>query len=531
MKDGENQLVQVHSLLQRGKHKEALGVLRKLLATSPDMAEAHYLAASILAKSKTTAEALKHAERAYQLAPNNAAHGLFLGQLYVRFNLYEFAYPLLKAAHRASPHSFEVNSSLANYYLEVDLGLLAISYFETALTHAPDLVRKDNVKLKFAECLLAVNEPLRANEILRGLAEKSALQDAAKILRGLSCSKPIDPQIARDIEDILARPNLDIGTKSQCLLALGRICDLQGEFDRAFSFWQQSRSLLGVKKHSKSALDNRNLQTRAIYGPTVLKDASQLGDPTDALVFIVGMPRSGTTLTAQILAAHSRVVSVGETDRINMLDVAFRKDYWHENPEAKILANAKRGELRQRAKETLDFFQAITDPGWMRVVEKSPTNYESLGYIHLCFPKARFIHCRRHPADNFISAYQQNMNRNHDYSYDQVAFAERYLAQEAIMKYWKSCFPEQVLEVVYEELVAHPEKVIRRIVQFTGLAWEDSCLQFHTRKSTVRTPSAQQVRQPVYGTSAGRWRHYEQHLVPLLNTIGAAGYRHPQFER
>jgi tetratricopeptide (TPR) repeat protein len=526
MPPGSDQITRARALLQDGKGEAALQLLAGFVTSQPNNAEAHHLLARALNRKNKAAQALTHAEHAFALAPQVTDHCVLLGQLYLRFKLFERAMPLLEKALHASPQSFALNRLLAECYFSVDLGHRAAGYFEAALAHGPDGPTLDAVKIKYAECLFAINEPARADALLADMAQTSSLRDAARLLRGMNCSKPIDPHIEADLNAMLGRTDLTADARAQALLGLGRICDARGEHDQAFAHWQQSRALLGVKAHSKQALALRNLQTRAIYSAAVMKDAAPMGDPSEAPIFVVGMPRSGTTLTAQILAAHSAVVSVGETDRINTLDIAFRKDYWHENPGEKILANARNGELKARAQETLAFFGTITDPGWSRVVEKSPTNYESLGYIHLCFPKARIIHCRRHPADNFISAYQLNMNRQSDYAYDQVAFAERYVAQVELMNYWKSCFGVGIFDLDYEALVAEPEALIRRLIAFAGLPWEDACLKFNERKATVRTFSAQQVRNPIYTTSAGRWKRYEKHLGPLLKSLDSMGYRH-----
>ena len=515
------QLVFAKNLIRQGRIGSALQLLQKIVAADGNLPEAHHVMAQALSAQNKLGEALKSAERAYQLNPANTDYALSLGKLYSNLKLYEYAFPLLQKAFERNPEAFDTNECLARYYLEIERGHQALAYFERAVAAAPDAVRRDETRLKLAECLSAINETERANKLLEELAEDSdsACQDSAKLLRGLGCTKPVNPQIVTDIEEMLKRPNLGKELKSQCLLALGRCRDLQGSHDEAFAYWRQSRELLGVKVHSRSALSTRNMQTRGIYSRAILDAAVPYGHQRNNLIFIAGMPRSGTTLTAQILAAHPQVSSIGETDRMNKLDIAFRRGYWHQAPEARMLENAKKGELRAQAQETIRFFDAITDPERPWIVEKSPTNYESMGYIHLCFPQARFIHCRRHPADNFISAYQLNMNRTHDYSYDQIAFAERYLAQENIMNYWKQCFPAQILDVSYEELVSSPEDVIRRIVGFCGLEWSDDCLNFHQKKSTVRTYSTNQVRQPIFSTSVGRWKLYEKHLQPLLAAL------------
>ncbi len=513
-------LAQARSYLRQGKPEAALPLVLKALRDSPNLAEAHALLSRIHHAQGKMELALAAAERALQLAPGHGGHATFLGKLFVELKLYEFALPLLQGASTSAGDSFETLEALANCSFDMERGHEALPLFARAVATAPDDIARDAVRLRMAECLAAINDVEKAEALLLDLSTASTCADKALLLRGLTCRKPVDAKLVAALEAMVARRDLNAEFRSQLLLALGRCADLTGAHDDAFKFWSQSRALLGVRTHSADAVKIRNMQTQGFYAKGLLEAAKPFGDPRRDLVFIAGMPRSGTTLTAQILGAHSMVSSIGETDRMNKLDVVFRRDNWGPDVSPKILALAQKGGLLTLAKDVNRFLAVMAEPGRPFIVEKTPTNSESMGFIHLCFPNAKFIHCRRHPADTFISAFQHNMNRLHDYTYDQVAFAERYLAQDAIMNYWKSCFPAQVFELVYEELVADPEATVRRLVGFCGLEWEDACLNFHERKSTVRTYSSQQVRQPIYAGSVGRWKAYEKHLAPLLSALG-----------
>jgi hypothetical protein len=152
-----------------------------------------------------------------------------------------------------------------------------------------------------------------------------------------------------------------------------------------------------------------------------------------------------------------------------------------------------------------------------------PHNFRDIGFIHLCFPNAKIIHCRRNPLDNFISAFQNLMNANHSYAYDQTDYGEYYLEYRRLMNHWKSIFPESIYESDYEALTQNPEMEVRKILDFLGLPWEDACLKFNERKSTVKTFSLMQVRNPINKGSIARWRNYEKQLSPVIAILKRAG--------
>jgi Sulfotransferase family len=297
-------------------------------------------------------------------------------------------------------------------------------------------------------------------------------------------------------------------------------------WDDAFNSWTASRRLIGIKKFSEEALKERQNKWKMFFSRTLFEATKPFAHSSSLPVFIVGMPRSATTLTEQIVSSHSKAYGVGELNRMGKLGAAMTRDYDGPDHVARILENARKGELKARAEETLTLYRAIAPKQKQIIVEKTPFNFEALGYINLCFPNAKIIHTRRHPADNFISAFQNRMNSNHDYSYDQVTYVKRYLLQEQLMDYWKSLFPQQIFTLKYETLVAEPESTVRALLAFLGLDWEPQCLKFFERQTTVRTFSTEQVRSAIYTSSVERWRNYEKHLGPLFQTLKDANFEY-----
>jgi hypothetical protein len=226
------------------------------------------------------------------------------------------------------------------------------------------------------------------------------------------------------------------------------------------------------------------------------------------------MPRSGTTLVEQILASHPAVFGAGELLRVGEIAqrlpsaLGSRLDY------PLCLADFSQQAADAAAQEYLDYLQSLSGGEATRVTDKMPGNFMHLGLIDLLFPGARIIHCMRDPLDTCLSCYSQNFN-GHEYTHDLSHLGHFYRDYQRIMQHWRGVVRVPVLEVQYEALVEDPEPGSRRLIEFCGLPWDDSCLRFYENKRTVVTASYDQVRRPIYKTSTERWRNYERHIDPL----------------
>ena len=236
-------------------------------------------------------------------------------------------------------------------------------------------------------------------------------------------------------------------------------------------------------------------------------------------MFIVGMPRSGTTLTEQILASHPQVAAGGElkalwrimqrAEKIAQQDDASRRQLEALNPETINAEAAEYLAALSRVSRTAD-----------RVTDKMPHNFQALGTIALMFPNARVIHCVRSPMDTCLSCYTHRFNEGHAYANDLATLGLYYREYARLMDYWRAVLPIRMLESRYEDLIADQEGASRRLIAFLDLEWDDACLDFHKTQGTVRTLSRLQVRQPLYGSSVAQWKRYEKHLGPLKEALG-----------
>jgi hypothetical protein len=226
------------------------------------------------------------------------------------------------------------------------------------------------------------------------------------------------------------------------------------------------------------------------------------------------MFRSGSTLIEQVLASHPRVTAGGEIDLVPAMAREHLEPLLHGS--TSVIEASRLLHLRTLYLDTV----SARFPGAAFVTDKRPDNFLNIGLIKLLFPDAKIVHTRRHPVDNCLSVFFLHLSHSMPYAFDLLDIAHWYRQYERLMTHWKSLYGEDIHDVDYDALVADFEPTIRRLLDHCGLLWDDACLKFHKTKTVVMTPSAWQVRQPLYTRSSGRWRHYERHLDDLRAALG-----------
>lgn len=296
-----------------------------------------------------------------------------------------------------------------------------------------------------------------------------------------------------------------VGQQVLLHFALHQLYDRLGDFDRAFDHASQANTL-------KKGLFFPEKQAFFVNSMMHATGTPASGCTDDRPLFIVGMPRSGTSLIEQILGRHPDVYPAGELNHINNLaDQLTRQAGYPGDVDpgtALQLAHVYQKAMNQCA------------PAARRFTDKMPTNFLHLGLIAQMFPDARVIHCTRHPLDTCLSCYFQNFGNYHAYTQRLDWLCSYYQQYQRLMAHWKQVLPIALLDVAYESLVQSPEAQIKRLVDFAGLSWDQRCLSPHESDRTVVTASNQQVREPIYQRSVSRWKSYEKHLVALVALLG-----------
>ena len=236
-------------------------------------------------------------------------------------------------------------------------------------------------------------------------------------------------------------------------------------------------------------------------------------------IFIVGMPRSGTTLTEQIIASHPAVYGAGELEAISRISQELSKDHEDTGGYPECMLHFQNQEIEKLANGYLSNLRALAGDV-LHVTDKMPHNFLHLGLIAILFPGARVVNCKRHPLDTCLSIYTQKFTNVHPYAYDLTELGQYYRQYERLMAHWEHVLADRIFTIQYEELIEEPEATSRRLIGYIDLPWDDRCLEFHETERPVKTASQWQVRQPVYKKSVNRWENYETHLAPLKRALG-----------
>jgi tetratricopeptide (TPR) repeat protein len=538
---------------QQGRHEEARGLFRRALQVQPNSPEADYNLALALEALGRRAQAVTHYERAllnradFHQAANNLGNALkALGRI-------DDAIARYRQALAIKPDFAFAYNNLGNaLQLRADFAGAEQAY-RSALEHAPDYVEALN---NLGNVLRMTGRGVGAPELYRralalepryveahynlgnALKELGQFDAAAAAFRAAIALEPEKGGAYHDLVDmrplasddpLLAQMEALVAERARrrdpslripVHFALGRAYEALGRADDAFSHLARGNAL----KRRELAYDER-ASTEYFRRIERSCTAALLGDGAGvaagaavrapAPIFIIGMPRSGTTLVEQILASHPDVFGAGELYKLAVLarDLGYPAALAAAGPEQLGALGARYvDELRERA----------GGAGW--VTDKMPANFYYVGLIRRALPDARILHLRRHPVDTCWSCYSRLFTGdNQAFSYDLGELGRYWRAYDALMAHWRLVLPEgAMLEIRYSDLIADLEREARRVLDFCGIPWDDACLSFHEIARPVLTSSAAQVRRPIYRSSLGKWRAYERHLGPLLAELPEA---------
>jgi tetratricopeptide (TPR) repeat protein len=322
----------------------------------------------------------------------------------------------------------------------------------------------------------------------------------------------------------LADPRLSPLELCQIHFILANLFDREAKYDEAFAHFQEgNQKRRDLFRQSGAAFDTGKHtrlidRLRTVFTPSYFEHLPGGGLASEVPVFIVGMPRSGTSLVEQIIAQHPEAAGAGELRDFPRMAAALPGRLGTDDMFPEGVLRLDLATIRQLAEGYETHLRRLGGPV-KRVTDKLPENFLYLGLIATLFPRARVIHCRRDPLDTCLSCYCRFFQEM-PFACDLGDLGRYYRDYVRLMEHWRRALPLPVLDVVYEDLVADFEGVSRQMVQFCGLAWDERCLRFHENPRAVRTPSKLQVRKPLYRSSVGRWLHYATHLRPLRDALG-----------
>ena len=507
------------SLYLAGELEEGAGILNQVVELKPDYADAHNNLGNIYKALNKNSEAIHHFQRALALNPQLFETWLNLGNIYSdRVGFPTAAEDCFRKALQLKPDSIEAESGLVSM-------LRFQGRLEESLAQIRTAIGKDlddrTALAGEADILERMGEHDEAYAKVRNLLERDPGNAmATDVLTRLCWRYDCCDEAIQLGESLTASGTLNDTGRQQLHFSLGKLHDKLGNYDAAFEHYAQGNAMTDVPFDAAGYEEKFKALIRA-YSSEALENLPRAGHGDSRPVFIVGMPRSGTSLTEQILASHPQVYGAGELNDINDITAGLPRALGSTRTYPDCLQDLNPltvDRLSSRYLDRLDGFSTTA----VRITDKMPHNFVNLGLIALLFPQARIIHCQRDPRDTCLSLYFQDFGWLHPYATDLAHLGSYYRLYQMLVRHWESVIDLPMMSVRYEKLVTDQERVSRELVDFIGLDWDDNCLQFHKAKRTVATASYDQVRQPMYTQSMARWKHYEKHIGPLIEALGDA---------
>lgn len=497
-------------LCARGDQSQAIGCFRESLRLNPRYIEALVNLGDALRNVGQRREALDAYREAVRLDPSRAASHCSLGGALLESRRPEQAADAFMAAISLDANHAAAYVGLATAFRALSLPDDAQAACSKALSIAPD--RPDSL-LMLGELRADRGDFKGARQSFeRALEADPNFAPAHSSIASLQRMTPADAQWMEKAQAMLQQP-LPLDQQIQLRFALGKYFDDTGDYERAFAHFRHGNELTKQFGGKYDPQDFAALIDRIVrdVDAAFMQSLHSSANHSERPVFIIGMPRSGTSLTEQILASHPDAFGAGE---VRFWDRAFSE------VEAVVRSGQHPGACVVQLAD--EYLKRVTHRAGdaLRVTDKMPANFLYAGLISAVFPRARLIHMQRHPLDTCLSVYFQNFFNVSPYANDLDDLADYYGQYLRIMEHWRAVLPAgSLLEVPYEDLVAQPEAWTRRMLEFIGLPWDPRCLEFQRTDRVVVTASRWQVRQQIHTSSAGRWRNYEKYLSPLRHLV------------
>jgi tetratricopeptide (TPR) repeat protein len=507
--------------LQQQEFRQAFHYLQQALILAPDFADAQCNFGLALLGLDQSDHALPHFEKALQLKPDYAEAYYGIAKVQLQHHHFIEAEHSIRNALMIKPQEVDFYQLLAEIYQERGQYAQALVYLDQILAmdapNVPAYLSKGTVLMEMGELAQAEEHFLKITADPKN--DNRVLAHYCRVqLRKVKTNHS-------SLSDLLSLVTHHAHTVSPNKLAyayfaLGKCYDDLEEWDKAFEYFSLGCHLkrTSITYNSAEQVQFTNKLTHC-FTQQMIDHLRSFANPSALPIFILGMPRSGTTLVEQILSSHPQVHGAGELKYLNHLiqwpvknqhtTVHYPENILHLSPTI----------CQAIADQYLSYLNDFC-PDSLRITDKMPNNFIAIGLIHALFPNAKIIHVQRNPLDTCLSCYTKLFTQGQLYSYDLTELGHYYHSYELIMNHWRHVLPNNAwLDIQYETLVSHLDEEAPRLIEFCDLPWNPACLTFYQSKRQVRTASFAQVRQPVYTSSVARWRRYEQQLKPLIKAL------------
>jgi len=504
-----------------GKYGKAEQCNRHILAIQPGHFQAHGNLGAVLREQGKPAEALQHFEEALRINPAYINAHINKGGALNDLGRLEEAKACYQKALLIDPHDGNAHYCLAE-------ACRVTGELDNALHHYQQILRHDsgnaNAIAGVVNILKFRKQYSSAMALIESYVSDKDGQFPIKIAVNYAalCRQAGEYDRAIDLLEYLRLQKsvlLNNDDRVALYFNLGSLYDARGDFDRAFETYRVGNNL---KSHANEHLVYGQCLASytEMFTADFMRQAQRADNSSELPVFIIGMPRSGTSLVEQILSSHPRVFGGGELKWVIDVIQEAQAVIGSAFPYPQCLNDASQTHCNILAGLYLRKLAVLSGGQAVRTTDKMTANFWNLGLIALLFPRGRIIHCQRDPMDTCLSIYFQNFSEGHGFAYDLREIGKAYNLYLEMMAHWRKVLDYPILDVHYEDLVNNQESMTRRLLDFCDITWDYKCLQFQDSDRMVFTASSDQVRRPMYKSSIHRWKNYQSHLGPLLEALG-----------
>lgn len=501
-----------------GHYAQALKHFQNTTMQLPAFADGWYFQGITLLRLKRDAEAMAALRTAHNLTPANAKTLKALAELEFRIGYPADALPLWRTLGRISPDDLDTCLKTGETLSRLGLHAEATASYKAALQRQPD-----SADLWMALAQAEEDSGERSGAEVAYMQALALKPGWAFPLSGLLALQRGQASTALINEAVRLQQSAALSDTDRALIGyeLGKVHDSRGDYGNAMASWHDANAarqrMIGPAnlKQLQSSTD----RTIQLFKPALFDRLKAAGSPDSRMVFIVGMPRSGTTMTEQIIASHPQAFGCGELPDMALIVRNLSMQSATHRPWPELVANIDANAIAEAIERYAQAATRHAPAGVCRLVDKAPLNFFHLGLVALMFPHAHVVWCRRDPRDVAVSIYGENFSLEEKMATRLDGIGHYINMQNKLMRHWQSVLPLPIMELQYETLVADFEHQAKDLISFIGLPWDNACLDFHQSDRGVQTPSRWQVKQPVHTRSVGRWRNYESQLEALIDVL------------
>jgi tetratricopeptide (TPR) repeat protein len=518
-------VVEAITRVQEGREKEAIELFRKVLKADPDNVDAmRYLAAAYLKEQKNMGDAEALLRRASQIAPAYVEVLMLLGSVLMERNKYPEAAEAFEKVIKLHPNSDAAWAGLAQSFARSDKIEQAANAFVRAIELNP---RVPLVQMSYGHILKTLGDQEKSLTAYReAIRLRPNFGEVYWSMANLKIFKFEDSEVVA-MEKQLEDSELEASPEVHFRFALGKAYEDRKDYSKAWHYYDTAnKKQRELVKHDPVEVQMKQAQIMDVFSREFLKEQSGNGFDVPDPIFIVGLPRSGSTLIEQILASHSQVEGTAELPFLGKIASTMGRYRSDSVRFPAAVKDFRKQDWLAYGKQYIEMSSTHRTTSATYFTDKLPNNFPLVGLIHLILPNAKIINARRHPIDCCLGNYKQLWGKGQHFTYDVFELADYYREYHKIMSHWHDVLPGKVLDVHYEETVLDLEGQVRKILDYCGLPFEEQCTRFYETDRAIWTASSEQVRQPIYQDALGRWRHYgkdlefwQEELAPVIEEL------------